>query len=160
MEFVTVQPAEDAEPGTAPGGDADGELAARLRLSVTRLARRLRASATDDVTASQLSALSSLACRGALTLGELSAVERVRPPTMTKIVASLEDAGLVVRSVDHLDRRVARVDLTPDGQRLLEASRLRKDAFLARRLRELAPADRQALYRAADALDRLVDGPE
>ncbi|MGH9178328.1 MAG: MarR family winged helix-turn-helix transcriptional regulator [Acidimicrobiales bacterium] len=157
---MTVQRAEVANSAAAPEREPHDELAARLQLSVTRLARRLRTTARDDVTASQLSALSSLACRGALTLGELSAVELVRPPTMTKIVASLEEAGLVLRSVDHLDRRVARVELTAKGRTLLDQRRLRKDAYLAEQLRRLSPADREALVRAADALDRLVDGPE
>jgi DNA-binding MarR family transcriptional regulator len=160
MEFVTVQRAKGAETDGRLDRESDDELAARLRLSVTRLARRLRATAGDDVTASQLSALSSIACRGPLTLGELSAVERVRPPTMTRIVASLEETGLVLRSVDQLDRRVARVDLTPEGHRLLDASRVRKDAYLAERLGQLEPPERAALGRAADALDRLLEGAE
>src|SRR2546423_13827260 len=90
----------------------DAELAARLRLAVTRLARRLRQetqNADGDVPPSGLSALSSIERLGPLTLGELSAVERVQPPTMTKVVAGLESLGLVSRTVDPADRRVARV---------------------------------------------------
>ncbi len=139
--------------------ETDDELAARLRLSVTRLARRLRIQTEDGTTASQLSALTSLARRGPLTLGELSAVERVKPPTMTRIVASLEEAQLVSRSADPVDRRVARVDLTDAGRQLLDRSRLRKDAYLAERLRQLSAHDRASLCRAADALDHLLDEP-
>ena len=139
--------------------ETDDELAARLRLSVTRLARRLRIQTDDGATASQLSALSSLARRGPLTLGELSAVERVKPPTMTRIVASLEEARLVYRTVDPADRRVARVELTDAGRQLLDRSRLRKDAYLAARLRRLSAQDRASLCRAADALDHLLDEP-
>ena len=140
--------------------ETDEELAARLRLSVTRLARRLRIQTEDGTTASQLSALTSLARRGPLALGELSAVERVKPPTMTRIVASLEEAQLVSRTADSTDRRVARVDLTDAGRQLLDRSRLRKDAYLAARLGRLSAHDRASLCRAADALDHLLDEPE
>ena len=139
--------------------ETDAELAARLRLSVTRLARRLRTQAGDAVTASQVSALSSLACGGPMTLGELSHVERVKPPTMTRIVTALEEAGLVSRTVDPADRRVARVRVTDLGNELLERSRRSKDAYLADRLGRLAGGDRVELSRAVDALERLLDGP-
>lgn len=140
--------------------ETDDELAVRLRLSVTRLGRRLRSQVDDGVTPSQLSALASLARRGAMTLGDLSAVERVKPPSMTKIVASLEEAGLVSRTADQFDRRIARVDLTDAGRRLLASSRSRKDAYLAARLATLSPQDRAALCRAVDALEHLMEGPE
>lgn len=143
--------------GTAD--EADAELAARLRLSVMRLARRLRQEADADVTASQLSALASLAWRGPLTLGELSAAERVKPPTMTRIVASLEDLGLVTRTVDPADRRVARVAVSTTGERLVERSRHRKDAYLAARLGALGADDRAALAAAVDAIERLLEVP-
>lgn len=138
--------------------ETDSELAARLRLSVMRLGRLLRNQVGDDVTASQISALSSLARRGTLTVGELSVVERVKPPTMTRVVASLEELGLVTRTADDLDRRVAHVAATPEGLALLTRSRQRKDAFLASRLATLAEADRDGLRRAADLMERLVDG--
>src|SRR3954469_1794979 len=89
---------------------ADAELASRLRLAVTRLARRLRTQLPGQLTPSQLATLSSVERLGPLTLGELSSAERVKPPTMTKIVACLEELGLVTRTVDQSDRRVARVD--------------------------------------------------
>ena len=74
---------------------------------------------------------------GPMTLGELSAAERVKPPTMTKIVACLEEQGLVSRTVDQSDRRVARVEATAAGLAFLEDSRQQKDAYLAQRLRSL-----------------------
>lgn len=153
MPSVTVP----AVPPPPPEGDA--ELAARLRLAVMRLARLLRSESGDDVTASQLSALSSLERRGPLTLGELSAVERVKPPTLTRVVASLEELGLVTRTVDDFDRRVARVEATAAGRQLLARARSRKDAFLAARLRALSDRDRVALGAAADALERLLERP-
>lgn len=142
-------------PTTATVGDT--ELAARLRLTVNRLARRLRQHADTDISPSQLSALATIARCGPITLGDLSNAERVKPPTMTRVVASLEDLGLVSRTVNPADRRVAHVGLTPVGERLILRSRSRKDAFLAARLRVLSPADRAALERATDVLERLLE---
>ena len=139
---------------------ADAELASRLRLAVMRLARRLRQQADGDVTPSQISALSSVDRLGPLTLGELSAVERVQPPTMTRIVAGLEEQGLATREVDAKDRRVARVHLSVAGRRLLEQSRTRKNAFLASRIRTLPTDDRDVLARAAELLERLLETEE
>src|SRR3954447_14030686 len=98
----------------------DNDLAPRLRLGVMRLARRLRQQNVGDVTASMLSALSSVDHNGGITLGALAALERVSPPSMTRIVAQLEERGLVAREVDTVDRRVTRVSSTPDGRRLLQ----------------------------------------
>lgn len=136
---------------------SEAELAARLRLAVSRLARRLRTETGSEITASQLSALHSIARLGPLTLGDLSTAERVRPPTMTKVVASLEDLGLVTRTVDPADRRVAHVATTALGDHFIEASRHRKDAFLASRLRAMSADDRAVLERAAGLLERLVE---
>lgn len=146
--------------GAGEASDVDAELAARLRLSVLRLARRLRQQAGDEVTASQLSALSSLTNAGPLTLGELSAAERVKPPTMTRIVASLEELGLVTRSVDPSDRRCARVDVSDAGQNFVERSRHRKDAYLAARLAALGADDRAALAAAVEAIEHLLEVAE
>src|SRR5438445_7860760 len=90
---------------------SESDLASRLRLSVTRLARRLRqqASAEAEVSPSQLATLASVERLGPITLGDLAAVERVQPPTMTRIITALEDAGLGSRHVDERDRRIARV---------------------------------------------------
>jgi DNA-binding MarR family transcriptional regulator len=137
---------------------SEAELASRLRLTVTRLARRLRTQLPGELSPSQLATLSSVERLGPLTLGELSAVERVKPPTMTRIVACLEEQGLVTRTVDPTDRRVARVAVSADGRRFVDRSRSHKDAYLAERLRALDPDDRAALERAADVLDRLLEG--
>jgi DNA-binding MarR family transcriptional regulator len=137
---------------------SEAELASRLRLTVTRLARRLRTQLPGELSPSQLATLSSVERLGPLTLGELSAVERVKPPTMTRIVACLEEQGLVTRTVDPTDRRVARVAASADGLRFVDRSRSHKDAYLAERLRALDPDDRAALERAADVLDRLLEG--
>ncbi|MFN2490211.1 MAG: MarR family transcriptional regulator [Actinomycetota bacterium] len=141
---------------TAP----DGAVAARLRLAVMRLARRLRRQATTDATPSMLSALSTLEHSGPLTLGDLAAIEGVRPPSMTRIVARLEEDALVARVADRDDRRVARVSLTPAGGHLIRQNRTRKDAYLARRLGALDARDRALLARAIPVIERLLDEDE
>jgi DNA-binding MarR family transcriptional regulator len=125
-----------------------------------RLARRLRQQTEGEITASQLSALASLNRLGPLTLGALAAVERVRPPTMTRIVGHLEAAGLVVRRPAPGDRRSAQVELSPAGRELLDRSRTRKDAYLAERLATLAPAEVAVLRQAAAALERLLEADD
>lgn len=139
---------------------AEAELAARLRLSVTRLARRLRqqAAAESEVSPSQLSTLASVDRLGPITLGDLAAVERVQPPTMTRIVAALDEAGLVSREVDQHDRRIARVQTTVAGRKFLERSRGRKEAYLAARIRTLDADDRAVLARAAVILEKILEG--
>jgi DNA-binding MarR family transcriptional regulator len=135
----------------------EAELASRLRLAVTRLARRLRTQLPGGLSPSQLATLSSVEHLGPITLGELSSVERVTPPTMTKIVACLEEQGLVSRTVDPNDRRVARVEATAAGLTFLEASRQQKDAYLARRLQALDDDERETLERAAELLEWILD---
>jgi DNA-binding MarR family transcriptional regulator len=135
----------------------EAELAARLRLSVARLARRLRTYADSDISPSQLSALATVARLGPLTLGDLTAAERVKPPTMTRVVACLEELGLVTRTVDPSDRRVAHVEATPLGQKLLAKSRSRKDAYLTGLVRTLSPAERGTLEAATGVLERLLE---
>jgi len=134
-------------------------LAARLRLAVTRLARRLRQEAEAGVTPSMLSALSSAERKGSLTMRDLCHAEQVQPPTMTRIVAALVEAGLVVREQDTADGRVAWVTVTTEGRRLLERSRRRKEAYLAKSLRSLEPEELRTLEAAAEILERLTDAP-
>jgi DNA-binding MarR family transcriptional regulator len=138
----------------------DTDLAARLRLAVTRLARRLRQQAEGEATPSQVSALASVERLGPITLGQLAGVERVTPPSMTRIVSGLEEAGFVSRRVDPNDRRIARVQTTVAGQRFLERTRSRKNAYLAARVRTLDPEDRAVLARAATILERLLEGEQ
>jgi DNA-binding MarR family transcriptional regulator len=139
---------------------SNSELAARLRLAVARLSRRIRqqAAATgEELTASAQAALASIERLGPITLGELAAVEQVQPPSMTRIVARLEEWGYVTRVVDPTDRRVARAAITDTGRDLLAHSRTRKDAFLARRVAALDDAERALLARALPLLERLQD---
>ena len=136
---------------------ADAELASHLRIAVMRLSRRLRQQRTSDSqTASQLSALATLDRSGPLTLGELAAAERVQPPSMTRIAASLEAEALVSRTPHPSDGRQVLLAVTPHGTQLLNADRKRRDAWLAQRLRDLDPADLAALRAAAGVLERLA----
>src|ERR1700722_19876361 len=142
--MTTITPGPS--PPTGLGDDSsETELAARLRLAVMRLSRRLRQQVAGGVTSSQVSGLATIERLGTPTLGELAASEKVRPPSMTRIVVGLEGAGLVSRRVDEDDRRVARVMLTTEGRRVLQRSRSLRTAFLARRLRRLSAPERQSL---------------
>lgn len=131
-------------------------LSSQLRLVVLRLSRRLRHQGVGEITASQLSALSAVAKRGEMTLGELAAIERIAPPSMTRIAARLEEAGYLERRADSADRRVVRVALSPAGEELLAETRTRRDAFLAARLQGLTDDERDILERAVPLLERLA----
>jgi DNA-binding MarR family transcriptional regulator len=146
-----------AIPETAPEVDV-GELAARLRLAITRTARRLRQEAGTDLSPSQTAALSTIDCHGPLTPSELASLERVQRPTATRIVARLEGEGLVERAADPADGRSFIVTVTPKGRTLLGRLRTRKNAYLARRLRGLDAEEVAVLARAAEILERLQDG--
>jgi DNA-binding MarR family transcriptional regulator len=130
-------------------------MAARLRLSATRLARRLRQESGSGHSPSQLSALATVHNNGPLTLGELADLERVAPPTVTKVVAFLETEGLLERRVDPSDRRVSRVRTTNAGDALIAETRRRKTAWLTKRIRELASDEQARLADALDVLDHL-----
>ena len=133
------------------------EQASQLRVSVARLARRLRQEGAGgtDATPSQLAALATLYHEGPMTLGELAAVERVKPPSMTRIVAALEERGLVVRTASVADRRVQHVTVTDAGRAAHQEYRKRRDAWLYRQLTKLDPDDRHLLEQAAAILDRM-----
>jgi DNA-binding MarR family transcriptional regulator len=154
-------PDPDAGPD-AVGPDAvgsDAELAARLRLAILRLSRRLRQQVAGGVTSSQVSALATVERLGTPTLGELASSEQVQPPSMTKIVVGLEAAGLVARQEEEADRRIVRVKLTADGRRTLARSRSLRNAYLVRRLRRLSVDDRAALADVVCLLEHLVEQP-
>jgi DNA-binding MarR family transcriptional regulator len=124
---------------------------------VTRLARRLRQQAESAASPTQLAALATIERDGPLTLGALAAIERVRPPTITAAVGRLEEQGLVRRHPDRRDRRVAHVEITAPGRRLLAESRSRKTAYLERRLAALGAHERHTLEKAAEILERVVE---
>ena len=132
------------------------EIASRLRLSATRLARRLRQESSAGLSPSQLSALAVIANAGPLTLGALAEQERVAPPSITKVVSKLESDGLVTRTYCPEDRRVCRVAISPDGAALLEETRRRKTAWLSARISELDSEQQRRLADALDVLDELT----
>jgi DNA-binding MarR family transcriptional regulator len=121
------------------------------------LSRRIRFEREDDsLTLNQMSALGRLEKLGPLPVGELAAHERVRPPSMTRIVANLEDIGLVAREPDPADRRIVYVHITDSGHARMRADRQRRDAWLAQQLKELTPDERRKLREALPVLDRLA----
>jgi len=140
-----------------PTVDAPAELASTLRLAVMRLSRRLRAERADhSLTLTQIATLSTLDQHGPLTPRELAEHERVQPPSMTRVLATLEGLGLVSRTPHATDGRQHLVAPTARGGALLAEDRRRREAWLARRLAELSPDERATLREAAAILQRLV----
>ncbi|HZN77644.1 MAG TPA: MarR family transcriptional regulator [Micromonosporaceae bacterium] len=133
------------------------QLATQLRDAITRLNRRLRqARPVGDLTVTQLSALTSLELGGALTPRELADVERVQPPTMTKIIAKLEERGLVQRAPHPTDGRQVILSATAAGREVLVAFQRARDEWLTRRLSGLTADERETLRRAAEIFDKLA----
>jgi DNA-binding MarR family transcriptional regulator len=140
---------------------SDTGLATALRISVSRLARRLRVErlvpelAEPALSDTQLAALATLERHGAMSPGDLAEHEKVQPPSMTRVIAALVDWGLVTRAPHPTDRRQVILTVTPDGQSLVQKVRRRKEAWLARRLAELSPQERATLREAAPILEKL-----
>ncbi len=146
---------------TIPGHRPDGGLATTLRISVSRLARRLRVERTvpglgePALSDTQLAALAALDGHGAMTPGELAEHEKVQPPSMTRVIAALVESGLVMRAPHPTDRRQVVLTVTGNGRDLVNEARRRRDAWLAKRLAELTPSERAALRAAAPILEKL-----
>jgi DNA-binding MarR family transcriptional regulator len=133
------------------------QLAISLREAITRLNRRVRqARPIGDLTFSQLSALTSLQLAGALTPRELADVERVQPPTMTKIIGKLEDRGLVARTPHPTDRRQVILAATEQGRAVYAQFEKARNEWLAKQLAELTPDERDTLERAAQILQQVA----
>ncbi|MDT4913053.1 MAG: hypothetical protein QOC66_2181 [Pseudonocardiales bacterium] len=133
------------------------ELASLLRPALLRLTRVVRNQRVDmSVTLTQLSAMNTLHKHGPMSAGELANCERVQPPSMTKVLANLEERGLVRRDVHPTDRRQAIIAITESGIELLELERRSRDAWLTRRLATLTPEERALLQRAVPILDKLA----
>ena len=146
---------------TATRTRTDAGLATALRISVSRLARRLRAQrataglAEAVLSETQLAALSALEVHQAMTPGELADHEKVQPPSMTRVIAVLEERNLVLRSPHPTDRRQVILTVTEEGRGVVQRVRRRKDAWLARRLAELTDAERATLRAAVPILEKL-----
>ena len=139
------------------GTDA-AELANALRPALLKLTRIVRQQRVDrSVTLTELSALGTLLIRGELTAGELAASEQVRPPSMTKVLAGLEERGLVRRVASPTDKRQAILSITDAGRALLDEERQARNAWLARRLATLNDAQRDLLRQAAPVLAQLAE---
>ncbi|ONH24767.1 MarR family winged helix-turn-helix transcriptional regulator [Pseudofrankia asymbiotica] len=132
------------------------ELASALRLSVMRLSRRMRQERSSSLSPTQIAALATLERHGPMTLGEIAAHERVQPPSMTRVITYLADAGLAVRSAHPTDGRQVIAEITAAGHALLESERRRRDEWLAERLTHLSDDDIAALRRAAPILENLA----
>jgi DNA-binding MarR family transcriptional regulator len=132
------------------------DLASRLRLDIARMARRLRQEAGAELSPSQTAALVTIELHGPLTPSELADRERVQRPTVTRVLARLEEAGLVERAADPADRRSSLVSMSAEGRELLAAVRTRKTAYLAQRLESLDAEDRATLDRAAAILEQML----
>lgn len=146
---------------SAEAGDVPAKTADRLHSAAIHLLRRLRrVDVASGLTAPRLSALSVVVFNGPLTLGALAAAEQVRPPTMTRIVAALEAAGLVRREPSPEDRRSVWIRATDVGRQLLAEGRARRTESLERQLAALPPGELATLARAAEIVDRLALTPD
>src|ERR1700761_8637419 len=152
---------EITKPAAAPDVQSDTGLATAMRISVSRLARRLRVerlgivepeAALSDI---QLAALAALARHDSMTPGELAEHEKVQPPSMTRVIAVLEERGLVRREPHATDRRQVILTVTNEGRDVVQRVRRRREAWLAQRLQELTPDERQILLAAAPILEKI-----
>ena len=132
-------------------------LAGMLGDAISRLNRRLRqARPVGELTQNQISVLTSLELAGALTPRELADAERVQPPTMTKVLAKLEERGLVQRTPHPTDGRQVLLSATTAGREVMAEQRRVKDEWLTRTLAGLPAAERETLRRAAEILGRIA----
>ncbi|HEX3241261.1 MAG TPA: MarR family transcriptional regulator [Solirubrobacterales bacterium] len=137
------------------------DTAAKLRMAIVRTSRRLRqeaAAEANGLTPTSTATLASIGRFGPLTPSELADIERVKRPTMTRTLGCLEREGLIERTPDPADRRSALIALSAAGRERLRRLRGRKNAYLARHMRDLTPAEVETLERAAEILDRMREG--
>jgi DNA-binding MarR family transcriptional regulator len=137
------------------------ERAAHLRTAIVRTARRLRqeaAAETSGLTPTSVAALASIERHGPLTPSELAEIERVKRPTVTRTLGCLEREGLIERAADPADGRSALVSVNATGRERLRRLRSRKNAYLARRMRDLSSEEIETLERAAEILERMREG--
>ena len=135
---------------------SDAGLASALRVSLARLTRRLRRqAAAHPLTPTQFATLAAVERHSGITPGELADLEKVQPPSMTRVIATLEERGLVARTPHPTDRRQVTVTVTEAAEKLLKEERRRKEAWLTQRLKELSPEERTILRQAAPILEKL-----
>jgi DNA-binding MarR family transcriptional regulator len=133
------------------------ETAARLRRSVTRMNRRLRQSSLGGISPAQASMLATIEKLDAPSLGELALSEQIQPPSVTRLVRTLETAGLIELTVDATDRRCTRAKLTATGRHEVSAIRQRKTEFLEAKLRALPAVEQARAIELVDLLEHILD---
>ena len=139
------------------------ERAVHLRTAIVRMARRLRqeaAAETTGLTPTSVAALATIERHGPLTPSEIAEIERVKRPTITRTLGCLEREGLIDRAPDPSDRRSALVNVNGAGRERLRRLRGRKNAYLAKRMRDLPAADLAALERAAEILEGMLESED
>ncbi|MGN6557481.1 MAG: MarR family winged helix-turn-helix transcriptional regulator [Solirubrobacterales bacterium] len=139
------------------------EHAAHLRTAIVRTARRLRqeaAAETTGLTPTSIAALATIERHGPMTPSEIAAIEHVKRPTITRTLGCLEREGLIDRALDPDDRRSALVSVNATGRERLRRLRKRKNAYLARRMRDLTDEEVETLARAAEILERMREGEQ
>lgn len=136
------------------------ETAVALRRASTRLALRLRAErAADGLGSTGVAVLGQLHRRGALTASEIASAERMQPQSLTRVLAALEEQGLIAREQDTQDRRRHTIELTDRGRQLLKEHMRTSDDWLTEAIEQrLNPTERAVLQLAAGILDQLLDG--
>jgi DNA-binding MarR family transcriptional regulator len=132
------------------------DLAGQLRLTIVRTARRLRKEAGTELSPSLQAALSTVERHGPMTPSEVASREQIQRPTVTRVLARLEEQGLIERMPDARDGRSSLVTASKAGRELLAELRTRKTAFLAHRIEDLGPEDRATLARAAEILEGMI----
>jgi len=136
----------------------DENFDSELRVTIQRLARRLRSERADNnVTDGQFSVLCVLAEDGPLGLGDLSESERVTPPSMNRTVNALVESGYATRNGSPDDGRKVLIDVTESGHNIIRETRRRRDVWFSRRLADLSPEQRHALELCAPVLRELAD---
>src|SRR3954468_8376244 len=139
------------------------ESAARLRFAIVRTARRLRQEAAGpgtELSPTSASTLATVERHGPLTPSELAEIERIKRPTATRTLRVLEEAGLVDRAADPGDGRSSLVSVNAAGRERLRRLRGRKNAYLARRMRDMPAADVEVLERAAEILEGMLESED
>jgi DNA-binding MarR family transcriptional regulator len=137
------------------------ERAAHLRTAIVRTARRLRqeaAAETSGLTPTSVAALATIERHGPMTPSEIAEIERVKRPTITRTLGCLEREGLIDRAPDPADGRSALVSINSAGRERLRRLRGRKNAYLAKRMRDLTAEEVETLERAAEILERMREG--
>ncbi|HEX6338990.1 MAG TPA: MarR family transcriptional regulator [Jiangellaceae bacterium] len=137
-------------------GAVDLATVEQLRLSLFRLSRRLRKRSQTGLTPSQQSAMSVIERHGPVRLNRLGELEQITKSSVTRLVAKLEERGLIARMPDPDDGRSRQVALTPAGRRLMEESAHRADRYLADQIATLPAGDQRRILEVVPVLQRLL----